>query len=58
MFYNFGMIHKTLGVTSAMETAISDYVWTSVEIANVLISRYLLVFANYILTYNPIKVYI
>lgn len=33
MYYNFGRIHKTLRVTPAMETGISDHVWSLEEIA-------------------------
>lgn len=33
MHYNFAKIHKTLRVTPAMETGISDHVWTLEEIA-------------------------
>ena len=33
MFYNFGRIHKTLRVTPAMESGISDHVWSLEEIA-------------------------
>jgi len=33
MHYNFGRIHKTLRVTPAMQTGISDHVWTLEEIA-------------------------
>lgn len=33
MHYNFARIHKTLRVTPAMETGISDHVWTLEEIA-------------------------
>ena len=33
MFYNFGRIHKTLRVTPAMESGISDHVWSMEEIA-------------------------
>jgi hypothetical protein len=28
MYYNFGRIHKTLRVTSAMEAGVSDHVWS------------------------------
>lgn len=34
MHYNFARIHKTLRVTPAMESGISDHVWTLEEIAN------------------------
>ena len=33
MHYNFGRIHKSLRVTSAMEAGIADQVWTLEEIA-------------------------
>jgi hypothetical protein len=33
MHYNFGRIHKTLRVTSAMEAGISEHVWSLEEIA-------------------------
>jgi hypothetical protein len=33
MHYNFGRIHKTLRVTPAMETGVSDHVWSPEEIA-------------------------
>lgn len=33
MHYNFGRIHKSLQVTPAMESGISDHVWTLEEIA-------------------------
>jgi IS1 family transposase len=33
MHYNFGRIHKTLRVTPAMQTGISDHVWSLEEIA-------------------------
>jgi hypothetical protein len=32
MWYNFGRIHQTLGVTPAMEAGISDHVWSVKEI--------------------------
>lgn len=32
-YYNFGRIHKALRVTPAMETGISDHVWSPEEIA-------------------------
>jgi hypothetical protein len=31
MYYNFGKIHKTLRVTTAMETGIADHVWSLEE---------------------------
>ena len=34
MHYNFGRIHKTLRVTPAMESGVSDHVWSLDEIAN------------------------
>lgn len=33
MYYNFGRIHKSLGVTPAMEAGLSDHVWSMEEIA-------------------------
>lgn len=33
MYYNFGRIHKSLQVTTAMEARISDHVWALEEIA-------------------------
>lgn len=33
MYYNFGRIHKTLGVTPAMAAGVADHVWTLEEIA-------------------------
>ena len=33
MFYNFARIHKSLRVTPAMETGVSDHVWSMEEIA-------------------------
>lgn len=33
MHYNFARIHKTLRVTPAMQTGISDHVWSLEEIA-------------------------
>lgn len=33
MFYNFGRIHQTLRVTPAMESGLSDHVWSLEEIA-------------------------
>jgi IS1 family transposase len=34
MHYNFGRIHKTLRVTPAMESGVTDHVWSLEEIAN------------------------
>ncbi len=34
MYYNFGRVHKTLRVTPAMETGISDHIWSLQEIAD------------------------
>jgi hypothetical protein len=34
MYYNFGRIHKTLKVTPAMETKVSDHIWSLEEIAD------------------------
>jgi len=39
MFYNFCRIHKTLRVTPAMETGISDHVWGFEEIVGLLKSK-------------------
>ena len=36
MHYNFARIHKTLKVTPAMETAVSDHFWCLEEIARLL----------------------
>jgi hypothetical protein len=36
MHYNFGRIHKTLHVTPAMESGVTDYVWTMEEIATLM----------------------
>lgn len=33
MYYNFGRVHKTLGVTPAMAAGVADHVWTLEEIA-------------------------
>jgi len=33
MFYNFGRIHQSLRVTPAMETGLTDHVWSLEEIA-------------------------
>ena len=33
MHYNFGLVHKTLRVTPAMEAGIGDHVWSMEEIA-------------------------
>jgi hypothetical protein len=33
MYYNFGRIHQTLRVTLAMESGVSDHVWSLEEIA-------------------------
>lgn len=33
MFYNFAKIRKTLRVTPAMETGLTDHVWSVTEIA-------------------------
>ena len=32
MFYNFARVHQTLRVTPAMESGISDHVWSIAEI--------------------------
>jgi len=39
MYYNFGRIHQSLRVTPAMETGISDHIWTLEEIAGLLDSK-------------------
>ena len=36
MHYNFGRIHKTLHVTPAMESGVTDHVWTMEEIATLM----------------------
>jgi len=36
MYYNFCRIHKSLRVTPAMETGITDHVWSLEEIINLL----------------------
>jgi hypothetical protein len=36
MYYNFGRVHQTLGVTPAMEAGISDHVWSIEEIVGLL----------------------
>ena len=36
MYYNFGRVHQTLRVTSAMEAGISDHVWEVQEIVSLL----------------------
>ena len=36
MWYNFGRVHQTLRVTPAMESGISDHVWTLAEIVALL----------------------
>lgn len=33
MYYNFGRVHKSLGVTPAMAAGVADHVWTLEEIA-------------------------
>jgi hypothetical protein len=37
--YNFGRVHQTLRVTSAMEAGISDHVWSIEEICHLLPAR-------------------
>jgi hypothetical protein len=32
MFYNFGRIHQTLRVTTAMEAGVANHVWSIEEI--------------------------
>ncbi len=39
MYYNFGRIHQSLRVTPAMETGISDHVWSLEEIADLTDSK-------------------
>lgn len=39
LHYNFCRIHKTLRVTPAMAAGISDHVWDTVEIADLLDSK-------------------
>ena len=36
MWYNFARIHKTLRVTPAMETGISDHLWTIEELVELI----------------------
>lgn len=36
MYYNFGRIHQTLRVTPAMESGITDHVWSLEEIVNLI----------------------
>ena len=36
MYYNFARIHQTLRVTPAIESGISDHVWSIVEIVRLL----------------------
>jgi len=36
MHYNFGRVHKTLGMTPAMAAGVSDHVWSLEEIAGIL----------------------
>ena len=36
MYYNFGRIHQTLRVTPAMESGVSDHVWSIEEIVRLL----------------------
>lgn len=33
MYYNFGRIHRSLRITPAMATGVSDHVWSLEEIA-------------------------
>jgi hypothetical protein len=40
MYDNFGRIHKTLRVTSAMEAGVTDHVWTLEEIAALMDASY------------------
>jgi hypothetical protein len=39
MHYNFGRVHQTLRVTPAMETGVSDHVWSVEEIVGLLEAR-------------------
>jgi hypothetical protein len=39
MYYNFAHVHQTLRVTLAMESGISNYVWSLEEIANLIPSK-------------------
>jgi hypothetical protein len=36
MYYNFGLVHRTLRVTSTMEAGIEDHVWSINEIVGLL----------------------
>jgi hypothetical protein len=36
MFYNFARVHQTLRVTPAMEAGVSDHVWSTGEIVDLL----------------------
>jgi hypothetical protein len=36
MYYNFCRIHQTLRITPAMETKVTDHIWTIEEILNLL----------------------
>jgi hypothetical protein len=36
MWYNFGRVHQTLRVTPAMQTGVSDHVWSVEEIVALL----------------------
>jgi hypothetical protein len=36
MWYSFGRVHQTLGVTPAMETGVTDHVWSVEEIVALL----------------------
>ena len=36
MWYNFGRVHQTLGVTPTMEAGVSDHVWSIEEIVGLL----------------------
>lgn len=36
LYYNFGRVHQTLRVTSAMEAGISDHIWSIEEICALL----------------------
>ena len=36
MYYNFGRVHQTLRVTPAMESGVSDHIWSIAEIVALL----------------------
>jgi hypothetical protein len=39
MYYNFGRVHQTLGVTPAMEAGVANHVWSIEEIVGLLDAR-------------------